>query len=74
MRQLGDITGCHGLRVERDRSHARVMGRLVPHGEGFESDPARVPITLRSGRRVLLGAVELVCRPPVDGVLYAAAG
>lgn len=70
--QLGGVTGCHGLRVEHDRSHARDMGWLVPHGDGPDADPARVPIVLRSGRRVLLDSVEPVYRPPVDGVLWVA--
>lgn len=60
--------GCHG-RIEHNRVWAEAHGYLVPHGDGPAADPARVPVTLWSGRRVLLGACEYFQAP---GDPYAA--
>lgn len=44
-------TGCHGF-IEGNRELAERWGLLVPHGDGM--DPAAIPVTLASGRLVLL--------------------
>jgi hypothetical protein len=46
------VQGCHGF-LERFREVAEARGYLVAK-EGRRSDPAEVPVTLPSGRRVFL--------------------
>jgi hypothetical protein len=53
--------------VESNRDAARERGLLVPQ----ITDPASVPVTLWSGRRVMLDPVSPLYLPPVDGVLWA---
>lgn len=49
--RLGGVLGCHG-RIHHEPSWAERSGYLVPR----PLDPADVPVTLWSGRRVLLAA------------------
>lgn len=62
--------GCHWLLEERWRGEARRRGLLVDKS-GERSDPARVEVTLWSGRRVLLDPISPVYLPPGDGLAYA---
>lgn len=67
-------TGCHGF-IERERVWARLRGFIVPRGRHgvitAMTDPAQVPLVLRSGRRVLLHRTEPLLLPPPDGIPYA---
>lgn len=72
--RYGGVCGHHG-RIEANREWSYRNGYLVPHpvpGRPTEAtDCARVPVTLWSGRRVLLaaGALEYF---PAPGTPYAA--
>ena len=58
--------GAHAW-AEINRTAASERGLLVPQA----LDPAMIPVTLWSGRRVLLDPVSPIYLPPTDGVLYA---
>lgn len=58
--------GAHAW-VEINRDAARDRGLLVVQA----GDPAVVPVTLWSGRRVLLDPVSPLYLPPADGVHWA---
>lgn len=63
--------GCHWY-VEQHRDYGRVRGLLVPNvGTAEATDPARVPVVLSSGRRVLLSEDGPFYLPPPDGIPYA---
>lgn len=67
-RGLAGVLGCHG-ELESKRLDAVEMGWIVPH----PLDPADVPVTLFSGRRVLLDATSPFYLPPPPGVAEWAA-
>jgi 5-methylcytosine-specific restriction protein A len=65
--RLAGVLGCHG-RTESYRTEAYARGFLVREGQ----DPATVPVTLWSGRIVLLDPyVGYVNPPPGDTPVYA---
>jgi hypothetical protein len=68
-RRLAGVAGCHGA-VEAYRENAERRGLLVRHG----LDPAAEPVTLASGRRVLLADDGPFYLPPADGPLYGNLG
>ncbi len=65
--RLAGVMGCHG-RIESDRDWALERGYLIT---GTEDQPWDVPVTLWSGRRVLLDPVWQFYLPPPDGLVYA---
>lgn len=65
-RRLAGVLGCHGATENREND-PRARGLIVPH----PLDPAHVPLTLASGRRVLLAADGPYYLPPPDGIPYA---
>lgn len=63
--------GCHWY-AESNRTWALARGLLVPNnGAGDAVDPAAVPLTLPSGRRVLLDPDNPFYLPVTDGAPYA---
>lgn len=68
------VTGCHGY-LESQRDWALRNGFLVPLPAPDRStdatNPALVPITLYSGRRVCLDPLSPFYVPPYDGIPYA---
>ena len=58
--------GAHAW-VEVNRDEARDRGLLVPQSH----DPGEVPVTLWSGRRVLLDRVSPLYLPPPDGITWS---
>lgn len=63
--------GCH-FYAERHREWAFARGLLVPQRtDGEATDPAEVPITLHSGRRVRLDPYGPGYLDPHDGIAYA---
>lgn len=65
-RGLAGVLGCHG-RAEARLGDPVGRGLVVP----LAADPAAVPVTLFSGRRVLLARTSPDYLPPGDGVPYA---
>lgn len=64
-RRLAGVLGCHG-QLESHRAAAEHRGLIVRH----PTDPATVPVTLHSGRRVSLDPTGVFYLPPSDGIPY----